>query len=150
MNADNAGPWQSPRTPGGVSRDAGGGDTPAASWRSFAVEAWAGRKATGWPLGRFDIGSAGLRVRLSFPWFTTRSAGKDTITSVSIARHAVVWCVRFEDANQCLADVHVHLPMRAQRIIDELRQHGYAVMDRRTGGQVVRLPKRWHGEADHH
>jgi hypothetical protein len=41
-----------------------------------------------------------------------------------------------------MADVHVHLPVRAQRIIDELRRHGYPVADRKTGQPVVQLPKR--------
>jgi hypothetical protein len=126
-------------------RDAGAESPPAApSWRWFAVEAYVGRKIAGWPLGHFGVGAEGLRVRLGFPWFITRSAGKDTITVVSVARPvAGVWCVRFEDSGQCLADVHVHLPVRAQRIIDELRRCGYAVADRKTGEPVVRLPKRW-------
>jgi hypothetical protein len=89
------------------------------------------------------VGAECLRVRLRFPWFVTRSAGKDAITSVSVARVVTgVWCVRFEDSGQRLADVHVHLPVRAQRIIDELRQCGYTVTDRRTGQPAIRLPKR--------
>ena len=82
---------------------------------------------------------------LLFRWFVTRSASKDAITSVSAARTVPgVWCLRFEDSGQLLADAHVHLPVRAQRIIDELRQCGYAVTDRKTGQPVARLPKRWH------
>jgi hypothetical protein len=142
--ADDAGAAspQGPRGP--ASQDARVGNPAAApSWRSFAVEAYAGRKIAGWPLGRFDVGTDGLRVRLLFPWFVTRSAGKDTIAVVSVARTATgVWCVRFEDSDQRLADVRVHLPVRAQRIIDELRQCGYAVTDRKTGQPVVRLRKR--------
>lgn len=125
------------------SRDAGAGSPPAASWRSFTVEAHAGRKIAGWPLGRFDIGAEGLRVRLLFPWFITRSAGKDTITVVSVARTVTgVYCLRFQDSGRRLADVHVHLPARAQRIINELRQCGYAVADRKTRQPLIRLPKR--------
>lgn len=140
--ADNAG---SRCPPGPSCREAGAGSPAAApSWRSFAVEAYAGRKIAGWPLGRFDIGPEGLRVRLLFPWFITRSAAKDTITVVSVARTVTgVCCVRFEDSGQCLADVHAHLPVRAQRIIDELRRCGYVVADRRTGEPVARVPKRW-------
>lgn len=83
-------------------------------------------------------------MRLLFPWFITRSAAKDTITVVSVARAVTgVCCVRFEDSGQFLADVHVHLPVRAQRIIDELRRCGYAVADRKTGEPVARVPKRW-------
>ncbi len=142
--ADNAGSAspQEPRSP--ASRDARA-DNPAAAppWRSFAVEAHAGRKIAGWPLGRFDIGAQGLRVRLGFPWFLTRSAGQDAITSVSVTRAVPgIWCVRFEDSGQRLADVHVHLPVRAQRITDQLRQCGYTVTDRKTGQPVARLPKR--------
>ena len=137
----------SPRGPRGLDfRNADAGDPAAtSSWRPFAAEAYAGRKIAGWPLGRFDVGADGLRVRLLFPWFVTRSASKDAITSVSAARTVPgVWCLRFEDSGQLLADAHVHLPVRAQRIIDELRQCGYAVTDRKTGQPVARLPKRWH------
>jgi len=142
--ADNAGA-ASPHEPRGPAfQDARAGNPPAASsWRSFAVEAHAGRKIAGWPRGRFDIGADGLRVRLGFPWFVTRSADKDAITLVSVARTVTgIWCVRFDDSSQRLADAHIHLPVRAQRIIDELRQSGYAVTDRKTGQPVVRLPKR--------
>ena len=143
LMADNASA-ASPQGPAGpASRDTDAGSPAAASWLSFAVEAYAGRKIAGWPLGRFDIGAEGLRVRLGFPWFAARSAGQDAITSVSVTRNfGSIWCLRFEDSGQCLADVHVHMPFRAQRIIDELRQRGYAVTDRKTGQPVVRLPKR--------
>lgn len=126
-------------------RDAGAGSLAAApSWRSFGVEAYAGRKIAGWPLGRLDIAPEGLRVRLLFPWFMTRSAARDMITVVSVTRTvAGVCCVRFEDCGQCLADVHVHLPVRAQRIINELRRCGYVVVDRKTGEPVAGVPKRW-------
>jgi hypothetical protein len=140
-NADAA----SPQGPHGPAFRGARASSPAAEspWRSFAVEAYAGRRIAGWPLGRFDVGAEGLQVRLRFPWFVTRSSGKDTITRVSVARAVTgVWCVRFEDSGQRLADVHVHLPVRAQRIIDELRQCGYAITDRKTGHPVVRLPKR--------
>ncbi len=133
--ADNAGAAK-PQGPGG--------SPPAtSSWRSFAVEARAGRKIAGWPLGRFDVGADRLRIRLGFPWFMAQSADKDAITSVSVARVVPgVWCVRFDDSGQRLADAHIHLPVRAQRIIDELHQCGYAVTDRKTGQPIVRLPKR--------
>lgn len=139
--ADNAGTAnpQGPAFP-----DARAGNPPATPpWRSFAVEAHAGRKIAGWPLGRFDIGADRLRVRLGFPWFTTRSAYKDSITIISVARIVPgVWCIRFDDSGQRLAGAHIHMPVRAQRIIKELRQCGYTVTDRKTGQPVVRLPKR--------
>lgn len=53
-----------------------------------------------------------------------------------------VWCVRFDDSGQRLADTHVHLPVRAQRIIDELLQCGYPLTDRKTGQPLIRLTKR--------
>ena len=120
------------------------GDPPlvAPSRRSFAVEACSGRKIAGWPLGRFDIGADGLQARLTFPWFLTRSADKDTITVVSVARTVTGTCVRFEDSGQRLADMHVHIPVRPQRIIDQLRRCGYPVTDRKTGQPVIQLPKR--------
>jgi hypothetical protein len=142
--ADNAGAASPQEPPGPAFQDARASSPPAtSSWRSFAVEAHAGRKIAGWPLGRFDVGADRLRVRLGFPWFLTRSAGKDTITIVSVARIVPgIWCVRFNDSGQRLGDTHIHLPVRAQRIIDELRQCGYAVTDRKTGQPVIRLPKR--------
>ena len=36
-------------------------------FRSFAVEAFVGHRASGWPFARFDISSRELRVRRSFP-----------------------------------------------------------------------------------
>jgi hypothetical protein len=133
--ADTAGSRRPPGATGPAFRDASAEGPPAApSWRSFAVEAYVGRKTAGWPLGRFGVRAEGLRVRVGFPWFITRSTGKDTITVVSVARTwAGIWCVRFEDSGQRLADVHVLLPVRAQRIIDELRRCGYAIADRKTG-----------------
>lgn len=105
--------------------------------RSFAVEAHAGRKIAAWPLARFDIGADRLRVRLTFPWFLTRSADKDTITAVSVARTVTGTCLRFEDSGQHLADVRIYVPVRAQRIIDQLRRCGYPVTDRKTGQPVI-------------
>jgi hypothetical protein len=140
--ADNTGPASPQQPRGPAARDAPAGSPPS-PWRSFAVEAHAGRRIAGWPLGRFDIGAGQLRVRLGFPWFLTRSADKDAITNVSVARIvASVWCVRFDDSGQRLADAHIHLPVRAQRIIDELRQCGYPVTNRKTGQPLARLPKR--------
>jgi len=66
---------------------------------------------------------------------------------VSVARTVTgVCCVRFEDSGQCLADVHVHPAVRAQRIIDQLRRCGYPVTDRKTGQPVIQLPKRWRAD----
>jgi hypothetical protein len=142
--ADNAGAARPQGPDGPAPRDAAAGKPAVASWLTFAVEAYAGRKIAGWPLGRFDIGAEGLRVRLLFPWFITRSAGKNTITSISVTRSVgEICCIRFDDSGQHLANVHVHMPFRAQRIIDELRQREYTVTDQKTGQPVARLPKRW-------
>jgi hypothetical protein len=138
--ADSASP-HAPR--GQASPDASPGNPAGASWRSFAVEAHDGRKIAGRPLGRLDVGAEELLVRLGFPWFITRSAGRDAIASVLVTTiFTGVWCITFEDSGQRLADVHVHLPLRAQRVADELRRCGYAVTDRKTGQPLARLPKR--------
>jgi hypothetical protein len=117
--------------------------------RSFAVEAYVGRKAGGWPFARFDIAPAGLRVRLPFPWFTSRSAARQTITVISVGRSIAHYCVRFEDSAGALADVHVHLPARPNRVIEELHRSGYVVIDRKSGTILERLPRPrvWHGGA---
>ena len=93
--------------------------------RSFAVEAFVGHRATGWPFARFDISSSELRVRLSFPWFTTRSQQAAAIRAVLVRRRiGDMRCVRFDDADGSLGDVHVHPIYRRQQIIDELRRCG--------------------------
>jgi len=74
----------------GQSHDFVVGDS--ADFRSFAVEAWAGRRASGWPFSRFDISSRELRVRLSFPWFTTRSQQAAAIQAVQVTRRLGDMC----------------------------------------------------------
>jgi hypothetical protein len=102
----------------------------SAEFRSFAVEAFVGRRASGWPFARFDINSRELRVRLPFPWFTTRSQEATAITAVVIGRRlGGMWCVRFDDAAGNLNDVHVHPLVRRQAIIGELHSCGYHVVD---------------------
>lgn len=58
--------------------------------RSFAVdiavEAFVGRRVTGWPFARFDISIGELRVRLPLPWFTTRSQQAAAIRAVIVTR----------------------------------------------------------------
>jgi hypothetical protein len=108
--------------------------------RSFAVEAWAGRRASGWPFSRFDISSRELRVLLSFPWFTTRSQLAAAIQAVHVTRRlGDMWCIRFDDARGTLGDVHVHPVYRRHQMIDELRRCGYQVT-----GDTVRGASRWH------
>ena len=108
-------------------------------FRSFAVEAFAGRRASGWPFSRFDISSRELRVRLSFPWFTTRSQQSGAIRAVVVTRRfGDMCCIRFEDALGNLGDVHVHPLYRRRQMIDELRRCGYSVV-----GDTFRAASRW-------
>src|SRR5215469_9366711 len=87
-------------------------------FRSFAVEAFVGHRATGWPFARFDISSSELRVRLSFPWFTTRSQQATAIRAVTVTRRfGNSYCIRFDDTAGSLGDVHVHALYRRQQMI---------------------------------
>jgi len=110
--------------------------------RSFAVEAFVGRRATGWPFARFDISSSELRIRLSFPWFTTRSQQATAIRAViATRRFGDMYWIGFDDGAGSLGDVHVHPICRRQQIIDELRRCGYHVI----GDTVPRArAPRWH------
>jgi hypothetical protein len=98
-------------------------------FRSFAVEAFVGRRASGWPFARFDISNHELRVRLSFPWFTTRSQQAAAIRAVVVTRRfGDTWWIHFDDAADSIGDVHVHPIYRRQQMIDELRRCGYRVV----------------------
>jgi hypothetical protein len=121
----------------GQSRDFAVRDS--ADFRSFAVEAWAGRRASGWPFPRFDISSRELRVRLSFPWFTTRSQQAAAIQAVQVTRRlGDMCCIRFDDARSNLGDVHVHPLCHRQQMIEELRRCGYHVV-----GDTIAAASRW-------
>jgi hypothetical protein len=110
--------------------------------RSFAVEAFVGHRATGWPFARFDISSSELHVRLSFPWFTTRSQQATAIRAVIVTRRlGNMYWIGFDDANRSLRDVRVHAIYRRQQIIDELRRCGYHVVGDTGPGARSR---RWH------
>ena len=111
----------------------------SADFRSFAVEAFAGRRASGWPFSRFDISSRELRVRMSFPWFTTRSQQAAAIRAVVVTRRlGGMYCIRFDDASGNLGDVHVHPVYRGKQMIDELRRCGYHII-----GDAIRRGPRW-------
>jgi hypothetical protein len=85
-------------------------------FRSFAVEAFVGRRASGWPFARFDISRSELRVRLSFPWFTTRSQQASAIRAVVVARRfGNRWWLRFDDDGGSIGDVHVYPIYRRER-----------------------------------
>jgi hypothetical protein len=105
----------------------------SAACRSFAVEAFVGRRVSGWPFGRFDVSARALRVRLSFPWSAVRSQEAAAIRAVVVARRrgGMRW-LRFDDANGYMADVHVHSPFKLEQVIDELRRCGYQVIDDRS------------------
>ena len=114
----------------------------SAEIQSFAVEAFVGHRATGWPFARFDISTSALRVRLSFPWFTTRSQKATAIRAVTVTRRfGGTCCVRFDDDAGSLGDVHVHTPFRCKQMIDELRRCGYTVVGDTDLGPRAR---RWH------
>jgi len=109
-------------------------------FRSFAVEAFVGHRVSGWPFARFDISSRELRVRLSFPWFTTRSQQAAAIRAVVVARRfGNRWWLRFDDDGGSLGDVHVYPIYRRQQIIDELHQCGYHV-----AGDTAQRASCWH------
>jgi hypothetical protein len=104
-----------------------------AAYRSFAVEAFVGRRVSGWPFGRLDVSASELRVRLSFPWFAVRSQAAAAIRAVVVARRRGGMCwLRFDDAKGAMADVRVHPPFKLEQIIDELLRCGYKVIDHRS------------------
>jgi len=117
----------------------------SAEFGCFAVEASAGRRASGWPFSRFDIRSRELRVRLSFPWFTTRSQQAAAIRAVIVKRRlGDMCCIRSDDTVGNLRDVHVHPLYRRQQMIGELRRCcGCEVV-----GDTVRGGSRWHRRRD--
>jgi hypothetical protein len=88
----------------------------------------------GWPFARLDIGQEALRVRLPFPWFTTRTAATGTITAVTVGTaFDGTTRVIFVDSQQALSDVRIAKPSRGDRVIAKLRKNGYDVRDlRRT------------------
>ena len=97
-------------------------------FRSFAVEAFVGHRASSLPFARFDISSRELRVRLSFPWFTTRSQQAAAIRAVVVARRfGNRWWLRFDDDGGSLRDARVYPIYHRQQIIDELHRCGYHV-----------------------
>jgi hypothetical protein len=109
--------------------------------RSFAVEAFVGRRVTGWPFARFDISSSELRVRLSFPWFITRSQQATAIRAVIVTRRfGDMYWIHFDDAAGNLGEVHVYPIYRRQQMIDELRRCGYDVVGDTIRG--ARAPRR--------
>jgi hypothetical protein len=109
-------------------------------FRSFAVEAFVDHRASGWPFARFDISGRELRVRLSFPWFTTRSQQAAAIRAVIVARRfGNRWWLRFDDDDGSLGDVHVYPVYRRQQIVDELHRCGYQVVC-----DTAQKASRWH------
>jgi hypothetical protein len=110
--------------------------------RSFRVEAFIGRRVAGWPFSRFDISSSELRVRLSFPWFISRSQQATAIRAVIVKRRLDRYWIGFDDAAGNLSDARVHPIYRYQQVIGELRRCGYNVVgDTSRGAQASRW--RW-------
>jgi hypothetical protein len=118
---------------------------PPAEYRSFAVTASLGMRMGGWPFARFDIGQQALQVRLPFPWFTTRTAARETVTAVTV-RTAFdgITRVGFEDSAGALSDVRLALPFRGDRVVAELHRNGYAVRDSRSARGLIQVPWPWH------
>jgi hypothetical protein len=114
----------------------------SASFRSFAVEAFVGRRASGWPFARFDVSSGELRVRLSFPWFTTRLQQATAVRAVVVTRRfGDMWWIRFDDGGNSLSNVHIRPIYHREQMIDELRRCEYLVV-----GDTVRAASRWRWE----
>jgi hypothetical protein len=81
-----------------------------------------------------------LRVRLSFPWFTTRSQQASAIRAVVVARRFGNrrW-LRFDDDGGSLGDVHVYPIYRREQVVDELHRCGYHVV-----GDTDHRASSWH------
>jgi hypothetical protein len=72
-------------------------------------------------------------VRLSFPWFATRSQQATAVRAAVVSRRlGDIPCIRFDDVLGNLADVHVHPLYGTEQIIGELRRCGYQVLDNRA------------------
>jgi len=112
------------------------------SLKTFRVEAHVGRKVAAWPFGSLDIGDQGLTVRSSLlPWIRPRSASRHAIGDISIHRQRrTLDYLRFTDSAGALSGVRLVLPVRPQRIVDELRSRGYSVTDRRKEGAPRAAP----------
>ena len=92
-----------------------------------------------YPVNKY-LGGRCLLRRAGHDWRRLRHdspAGQPTPTrAVPILELGV--CLRFEDTRRHLAGVRVDMLVRGQRIIEELRLHGYAVTIRQTGQLVTR------------
>jgi hypothetical protein len=111
----------------------------SADFRTFAVEAFVGRRVSSWPFARFDFSSRELRVRLGFPWFTTRSQEATAVIAVVVTRRFGDMCwIRFDDPAGRMDDVHIHPIYHRHQMIDELRACGYQVV-----GDIDRRAPRW-------
>jgi hypothetical protein len=108
-----------------------GGSCPAET----CADLTAGRKGARWPLGRFVIGDQELAVRswLTGWWIPERSVSKAAVGEISVSWMIVVhlpvlrWrrvkVVGFGPGST-FADVWL-----SSRVGDELRRHGYSVVD---------------------
>ena len=100
--------------------------------RSFAVGAYVGRKAAGWPFARLDVADDSITVRCwPLPWFGPRMVNKRAIIEISLKKNTVLDHLKFIDSENSFARVSVDLPIRPKRVISELRARGYPVVDRR-------------------
>jgi hypothetical protein len=100
--------------------------------RSFAVGAYVGRKAAGWPFGRLDVADDNITVRCwPLPWFGPQTMSKETIIEISLEKSLTLDHLKFVDSENSFTKVSVDLPVRSKRAISELKARGYPVVDRR-------------------
>jgi len=94
--------------------------------RSFAVGAYVGRKAAGFPFARLDVADDSITVRCwPLPWFGAHTVSKNAILEISLQKNLVLDHLKFIDSDECFARVSVDLPIRPKRVISELKARGY-------------------------
>lgn len=106
--------------------------------KTFAVGAYVGCKAAGWPFGRLDIDDDMITVRCApIPWFSPLSVSREAITEISIYKNRVLDHLKFNDSGAVFAKVSLDLPVRPRRIIKELRSRGYPLVDHRFPKRIL-------------
>jgi hypothetical protein len=101
--------------------------------RTFAVGAYVGRKAAGWPFARLDVSDDRLTVRCwPLPWFRPRTVSKEEIAAVEVGKNTVIDHLSFQVEGGAFEKVSIDLPVRPKRVIRELKARGYVVVDSRS------------------
>ena len=100
--------------------------------RTFVVDATVGRKMAGMPWGRLDVADDELVVRCwLIPAFRPRSVTRSTITAIFLYRRMSRNRLKVEDIEGAFSAVSIALPVKAEAVIEELRQRGYPIIDPR-------------------